>query len=273
MEALCDLIKQNKMHIKTIQYALYLGLLASAVASCDNFWDSCIEGNGYRVTETRDLNGFEQIQINGEFDVDIDTGSTYSVKIQSDENLMDIIVTHVSGNRLIIESRNGTCLRPSSPIEMVITVPYVNSLTLNGSGIVYCFGMDVEELNVTLTGSGQISMLQITANDMELDLEGTGIINASGVTENVNASIEGSGEIRITGDAVNADLKIIGSGRIKAGSLTTEVCYAYISGTGIIDTHVLNALDVTIIGSGIVYYEGNPVVESYISGTGSVVQQ
>ena len=259
--------------MKTIFYTLSLSLLAFAVSSCDNLWDSCIEGNGYRITETRDLNAFEQLQINGEFDVDIDTGSTYSVMIQSDENLMDVIVTHVSGNRLIIESRNGTCLRPSSPIEMVVTVPELNNVTLNGSGSIYCFGMDVEELNVTLTGSGQISMLQITSTGMDLELEGSGIINASGVAENVTADIEGSGEIRVTGNAVNADLKIIGSGRIKAGSLVSEVCYAYISGSGIIDCNVLNALDVTIIGSGIVYYEGSPVVESYVSGSGSVVQQ
>ena len=259
--------------MKTLHYTFFLSLLAIIMSSCDNLWDSCIEGNGYRITETRDLNGFEQIQINGEFDVDIDTGSTYSVKIQSDENLMDVIVTHVSGNRLIIESRNGTCLRPSSPIEMVVTVPFLTSVTLNGSGSIYCFGMDVEELNVTLTGSGQISMLQVTSTGMDLELEGSGIINASGVAENVTADLEGSGEIRITGNAVNTDLKIIGSGRIKAGSLVTEVCYAYISGSGIINTHVVNALDVTIIGSGIVYYAGDPVVESYISGSGKVVQQ
>ena len=240
--------------------------------SCDNFWDSCIDGNGYRITETRDLDVFEQIQINGEFDIDIDTGSNYSVKIQSDENLMDVIVTHVSGNKLIIESRNGTCLRPSSPIEMIVTVPYVTDVTLNGSGTVYCFGMDVDDLEVTLTGSGQISVLQITTTSMNLELEGSGIINASGVTENLACELEGSGEIRVTGNAVSTDLKIIGSGRIKAGSMITEVCFAYISGSGIIDSHVINALDVTIIGDGIVYYEGDPVVDSYISGSGRVIK-
>lgn len=259
--------------MKTHFCATAVSFLLIIFSSCDNFWNACIDGNGNRITETRGLDSFERLQINGDFEVDIDTGSVASVVIEADENLTDIIVTHVSGNTLIIEPRNGTCLRPSNPIEITVTIPYLTDVVLNGSGYVYCFGMNTDVLNATLAGSGQVDMLQINAAGITVELEGSGIINVSGVAENIEAQIEGSGEIRISGSSVNSDFRIIGSGRIKADDIITEVCTAYISGSGIIDTHVLNALDVTIIGSGIVYYEGDPTVETFISGTGKVVKQ
>lgn len=260
--------------MKTSIYTLAAILILLFQVSCDNFWDGCIEGNGYRVTETRDLDSFEEIQINGEFEVDIDTGSIPSVKIKADENLMDVIVTNVSGNKLIIESRNGTCLNPSYPIEVTVTIPYVTKVYLNGSGYVYCYKMDVDDLEAILVGSGQVDLYQINCSNITVELEGSGIMNIGADTENMEAGIEGSGEIRLTGTAVNSDLSIIGSGRIKADDMITEVCSAYISGSGIMDVYVLNALDVTIIGSGIVYYKGDPpVVETSISGTGKVVPE
>jgi hypothetical protein len=91
--------------------------------------------------------------------------------------------------------------------------------------------------------------------------------------EDLACQIDGSGEIRLNGASVNSELRVIGSGHIRGNQLNTDVCVAYISGSGTIDTWVNHALDVTIIGSGIVYYSGNPAVESYISGSGKAVKQ
>jgi hypothetical protein len=55
--------------------------------------------------------------------------------------------------------------------------------------------------------------------------------------------------------------------------MITDTCSCYISGSGRIDTRVNNLLNVTITGSGMVYYFGNPVVASYISGSGKVIHQ
>jgi len=60
---------------------------------------------------------------------------------------------------------------------------------------------------------------------------------------------------------------------MRASQLNTDVCVAYFSGSVIIDTDVNNTLDVTIIGSGVVNYFGNPVITSDISGSGKIVRQ
>jgi hypothetical protein len=259
--------------MKRKYFYLAVMLTGMSLTSCEDIWNHCVDGNGNRDADIRMLDSFEEIQINGDFEINIDTGQVTSARVEADENLMDFIVTHVTGKRLIIESRNGNCIRPSQPIEIKVTVPFVSVIHLNGSGSVDCYGLKTDELEVRISGSGQITCNEVECNTASYELEGSGSIISNLVTENVSAQLEGSGEIRMSGLSLNSDFKIIGSGRIKADQIITNVCVAYISGSGIIETYVNNALDVTIIGSGIVYYEGNPVVESNISGSGKVIKQ
>jgi hypothetical protein len=77
----------------------------------------------------------------------------------------------------------------------------------------------------------------------------------------------------VRGESISGDHKIIGSGSINAAQLNSDVAIVYISGSGVVDVDVNNALDVTIIGSGKVYYTGNPTVEDYISGSGEVIER
>jgi hypothetical protein len=260
---------------RTSKYlSILLFISASTInISCEDIWNRCVDGNGDRGIENRDLNEFERIEINGDFEVQIDTGSSSSATIEADDNLIDLIVTHVSGNKLIIETRNGTCIRPTNPVEITVSTHILREITLNGSGLAYCYGLETDNISVNLAGSGQIECDNVVATVADIELEGSGFINFDIVTENLTTQLEGSGEIKLQGDCISADHKIIGSGNIKAGQVNTDVCVIYISGSGTVDAHVNEALDVTIIGSGRVYYSGNPTIQEYISGSGEVIER
>jgi hypothetical protein len=265
--------KLNDPHMNKMKFITGIFLAFAWITSCDEIWHHCIEGNGNASTETRTLPAFTSIQVNGDFKVKVDTGSSYVAIVEADENLQDLIGTYVSGDKLVIESSRHDCLNSSHPIEISVVTPSVNIIDLNGSGNVYCYSLNAEELVLSLSGSGQLQCTQIKANSATLDLEGSGNIDCAADVKNLSSKIEGSGEIRINGSALNSDFKVIGSGHQRASELITDVCTAYISGSGIIDTEVNNSLDVTIIGSGIVNYFGNPVITSYISGSGKIVKQ
>jgi hypothetical protein len=248
-------------------------LSCALITSCEDMWHHCIEGNGHTSTVTRTLSAFTRIQVNGDFKVKVDTGNSSLVTVKADENLLDRIGTYVSGDKLIIESSLSECLNSSHPIEINVVTPSVNIIDLNGSGSVYCYGLKAESLLLSLSGSGQIQCTQVKASSATLDLAGSGNIDCAADVKSLTSKIEGSGEIRINGTALRSDFKVIGSGHQRAGEFNTDVCIAYISGSGIIDTDVNNSLDVTIIGSGIVNYFGNPVITSHISGSGKIVKQ
>ncbi len=256
--------------IQKLPALLLTGLLFTA---CDDIWDRNIDGNGDRDIETRNLETFSSVEINGDFEVQVDMGASSKAVIETDENLMQYIITHVSGNKLIVETRDDVNLRPSHPIEVTITTPAVDQIELNGSGYVYCYGLEAEELSVHLAGSGQIELYNAVASSAEIDLEGSGFIRGELFVEDLTTKIEGSGEIRAEGTSISTSHKIIGSGRINADEVIAGVSTVYISGSGIIDTYASEALDVTIIGSGIVYYAGDADLEKYISGSGKVIKR
>ncbi len=261
---------KNRIRLKHIVFILLTGFL---VASCEDIWNRCVDGNGDREIESRNLTGFERIEINGDFDVQITTGEEPAAIIETDENLIDLIVTHVSGNKLIVETRNGICIRPTRPVEISISAGDIREITLNGSGLVYCYGLIAENLEVDLSGSGEIELDNVVCTAADIELEGSGLIDCDLVSEDVKTQLEGSGEIKVRGQSVSGDHKIIGSGKINASFLNSDVAVVYISGSGVVDVDVNNALDVTIIGSGKVYYTGNPNVTEYISGSGDVIER
>lgn len=244
-----------------------------SLSSCEELWEECIRGNGNITSETRTLSTFDRIEVNGDFDVEVDTGADAQLWLNTDENLMDFVVTHVSGNRLVIEVRDDYRLKPTRTIRVKVTAPALSEMVLHGSGHLYCNGVASDALDLSVEGSGNLECFNADVSLLSCSLEGSGSITGSAAAESLTGRIEGSGEIRLTGDAASSELQVIGSGHIRASQLYTNVCVAYISGSGNIDTHVAGSLDVTIIGSGMVYYSGNPAVESYISGSGRVVHQ
>jgi hypothetical protein len=260
-------------NIKNKTILAMFGISLLSLTACEDLWDDSVEGNGNRGIEHRTLQTFNSIEVNGDFEVQIDIGSIPEAVVEADENLLDLIVTHVSGGKLIIEERDGVNLKPSHTIEITVTTPSINEISLNGSGLIYNYGLEAEELYINLAGSGRIECDNLVATSAEFELEGSGSINCGVSSENLKSKLEGSGEIKLSGDCINADHKIIGSGKIKASQVVSDVCVVYISGSGIADTHVNEALDVTIIGSGIVYYTGDPTIDSYISGSGKIIER
>jgi len=260
------------MKTKTLLFQIILsaGILGS---SCEDLWNRCADGNGNIVTRSMNLDDFNSIQIKGSFDVEVDTGQVPSADIEIDENLLDQIVTHVTGSTLYIETRDQNCLNPTQTIYFHITAPAVNEIALYGSGNVSCDDIEIADFKVYLEGSGNIECNNIVTEYTTLNLEGSGTISCDLNSGDLNSIIEGSGNIVLTGTTVNAGMEILGSGSIEGSDMISDTCTAYLSGSGTIETYVNDFLDVTIIGSGIIYYSGNPVVQSYISGSGQVIKQ
>ena len=88
-----------------------------------------------------------------------------------------------------------------------------------------------------------------------------------------NIISDGTGDVIITDfiSQENLSVKLIGTGNFNGFPLLVKNCNVDITGTGDCEVSVETKLDVSIIGSGSVYYKGNPSVITNISGSGSVI--
>ena len=232
-------------------------LTISFAAHTQSWWGNGekIKGNGNVVTKTRTTQNYDGVGIGGNFDVNLVQGAEGKITIEAEENIIPYIVTEVKGNTLQIKYKKNTNVRNTKRIT--ITVPYadIEKVSLGGSGNITNKGtIKSDNFKVSLGGSGNIT-LTVDAND-------------------VKSSIGGSGNIKLSGNSNEFKCSIAGSGSIKAYDLKTDILTATIAGSGSIKSTVKTKIKAKVVGSGNIYYKGNPThIDSKSVGSGDVIDK
>lgn len=239
-------MKTTKIQTFTAVFLLLLG-----TTSCLD--ELFIEGNGIPRTETRPDEGFNEIASNGDFEVHVLPGNTYSVEITAESNLLPYISTQVDGKKLKIRTSGIHSLRQTLPIEINITTPVLNGLSISGSGYIETGNFLSDDFYTRVSGSGDI-ITQVRCSKIDAD-------------------VSGSGTITIKGEAGDTRFLISGSGKIKTYNLEQNNCEATISGSGDMYVNASQSIDAHISGSGKIYYINYPAIHTSISGSGGVVDK
>lgn len=209
-------------------------------------------GNGVMKKETRTVSGsFENIGVGGQFNVQVRQGSTPSIVIEGDENIMPFIELEQKGDELEIRYRRHTDVRPSRPINVWITNPEIAGLAGSGKVVFKTDGkLKGDKLEVALSGTGEA--------DLDVDYD------------KLEVALSGNGKVKLAGKAEKAEVAISGSADVDAPSLATQESEIAISGSGKAYVNVQKKLEIAISGSGSVRYKGNATVEQAVSGSGRV---
>ena len=226
-------------------------MIAFVFSSCEVF-EKRVVGNGHSITEQRNVRDAKRILLSGNFDVELTPGSTTSLKIDADDNLLPYIITDEEGGKLIIKTRDNTNLSSHNGIKVRISTDKIEDISISGAGSIK--GMD------KFTGSDALS----------LGVSGAGSIHLDVNTPKVSAHLSGVGSIDISGETKDADIHISGVGSFKGSNLKTENMKVQLSGTGSAYVFASTSLDVSISGIGSVNYSGNPTLTQSVSGMGSV---
>ncbi|MGB3619333.1 MAG: head GIN domain-containing protein [Catalinimonas sp.] len=235
--------------MKTIfSFAGALALLF-VFSACEHAGIRCVRGEGAFVTESYALDDFDGVSLALDAQVFINIGPDYLVQVRAQENVLDELELRVRGDELSIGS--DRCLRGSPDVEIFVTMPEVELLSVSGSGTIV-----VDD--------------RFATPDLRLGLSGSGRIAATTDAGRIVSNISGSGELDLSGTADEHEVDISGSGKVRAFDLVTERTEARISGSGRAEVNVSEQLIANISGSGEVVYEGTPEVISDVSGSGKV---
>lgn len=210
----------------------------------------CIEGQGELLTEKRDISGFDSIELDMSARIILSQEEEYSLMIEAQQNILDVITTRVDDNELEIDIREA-CVSYSEPVTIFISMPNIRGLEVNSSGkIISKRSINTEKIYIELDGSG----------DIYLELR----------AEKVKAEIDGSGEIELGGNTRDLSVEIDGSGEFYGLNLKSNEADVDISGSGNCTVYVLRKLNAEIDGSGDLRYKGEPDVNADISGSGRI---
>ena len=235
-----------------MKYILILLLSVSAISFSCNFLNEGIEGNGVIKTENRKVGEFDKVDVSGSMHLYVTQGATHSLRIETDENLMEFIEVNESGGRLHVRPRDNFNLDPSKEIKVYVSAPGYKSLGASGACHIY-------------------SENKLSSSDiLDIDLSGASHAEIDVNAPKVVAGLSGASSVLLSGETKEFDVDGSGSSDIKSGDLLAETVDVDISGAGEAEVFASVKLDVHISGAGSVRYKGSPSITQSISGAGSI---
>lgn len=207
--------------------------------------------------QDRKLSGFHAIASSGSFDVVLTQGSTESVRVKADAEVINDVITEVKNGTLLVHSKNRSGWNTGNfwnnrTVTIYVTAKDLNSISLSGSG-------DLRIEN------------QFNTSSLQLRLSGSGDFTGKVNVKTLEASVSGSGDFKIAGKADESTVSIAGSGDFEGNNLITKTTAIRIAGSGDASIYASEKVDASVSGSGDVRYSGHPKnVSKVVHGSGEV---
>lgn len=233
-----------------VALSLMLGVVTLASSAC--MFGRGVDGNGNVKKETRSVSSFDAIKIGGAFEVHLSQGSSEGLVVEADENLLDIIESEVRGGTLVIDTKED--IRDADELNLYITFKDLEKMNLSGAVELKSDGkLKFDDLTIDGSGASEIS-LELEANRLECDFSGASEIELEGKAKYCSIDNSGASEL-------NAYDFVVGEYNIE------------ISGAGDAKIHCTDVLKASISGAASIRYQGDPKVDSRVSGAGSIKQR
>lgn len=267
---------------KYISMLLALLLTSSVCATAAN---TKVVASGKIVSkEIKGIAGFKEIQTNSSVSVIYHNAADTRIVVSASDNVIPYIEVVKKGSRLEVGLKKNINVRvKNSRADLKVNVygPEVSAFTVKGSGdIRIATDLKADRLALGVSGSGDIDAYNLSAGEVALGVTGSGDIEVRNVSgKKIAIGVTGSGDIEckaVSGDVVA--LGVTGSGDVKVSSVATDELACGVSGSGDIvvaagtvgsanygvtgsgdiSCRATKQLSTAAMGSGNIYYYGNP---------------
>ena len=183
-----------------------LASLSLLLTGCDISLQG-IRGSGIKMSETREIDEFDRIHVDGMGTVNVEFGDKPSLQVTGDDNLLEFVETQVVEGVLKISLREN--INP------------VTKLTFD----VVATKLEAAEID----GAAKLFIRSAKLDDLQLIVDGAGEITADGTTESLDIEVSGAASID-TNELLAKSVKISISGAANANIYASETLDATISG-------------------------------------------
>ena len=186
---------------------------------------------------TRDVEAFSRLNFAVPGTLHLKQGSTQSVVLEGDPEILEKIETEVRDGQLSIKTRNewNRWNWGSQKITAFVTMKTIRGLSVSGSGNMIGKGtMRAEDLDLAVSGSGKMEVEIEASGEMEADVSGSGTMIFKGSCSDIDADVSGSGNMRLAlGSTKEASFEVAGSGSIHVTG-SADMMETTISGSGVV---------------------------------------
>ena len=191
--------------IAGVVIANLLSIETSFIKSPISFSFGKVQGSGNVITEKREVSNFKNVDVSGIFKVEIVAQKDFSLEIEADDNLLELITTEVDGETLKIERTKK--FASNNSITLRISAPNIENLDVSGVSKTNLTNLNNESLTIDSSGASKIKV-EGTTKRLVIDASGASKIDANNLTS-TNVTVDGSGASNAyvnVSEKLNADL-------------------------------------------------------------------
>jgi hypothetical protein len=154
-----------------------------------------VQGNGKVKRQAREVGHFNGLALALPGQVEVRSGNSEGVSIETDDNLLPLIETVVEDGTLKIRNKNRVNIRTRN-LKIVVQTRGVDRLALAGSGSIDADRVSGSRLQFDVGGSGSIRVGKAEGESISVNLGGSGDLKVDdGGARSLSATIGGSGTI------------------------------------------------------------------------------
>ncbi len=218
--------------LSKITIALVVSLLLS---SCAFNIGEGKKGNGTVAEENREIiSEFNKISASEGLDVFVSQADEYSIRVEADENIIDLIATDIKDGKLKIHVKENIGRATKS---IYVSLPTITSLSSSS-------GADLNTEN------------QIKADNLKLNASSGADLVVSVVANSISADSSSGADIKLSGTTNELNADASSGADIDARNLKTKICVADASSGSDISVDVSESLIAEASSGGDISYSG-----------------
>ena len=162
-----------------------------------------IEGSGNVITKEITVKSFDELNASGIFNLQLSQGDKESVKIEADDNLMDLFTVENEGSTLKISMKKNSNFNSKKHLKVYVTFKTLKSMELSMVG-------------------GTSSDEKLKFADLKLKNQSVGSVSLNMTLQTLNLENQSVGSVKLEGSAENAVVKSNSVGSINAGNFIVQ---------------------------------------------------
>ena len=162
-----------------------------------------IEGSGNVITKEISVKSFDELNASGVFNLLLSQGDKESLKIEADDNLMDLFIIENEGSTLRIKMKKNSNFNSKKQLKVYVTFKTLKSMDLGMVG-------------------GTSSDDKLKFADLKLKNQSVGSVSLNMTLQTLNMENQSVGSVKLEGSAENAVVKNNSVGSINAGDFVVQ---------------------------------------------------
>lgn len=211
------------------------------------------KGSGHVVTEAREALPFMNVEVIGNLKVILQQGDSLTIKIEADDNLLELVDTRINDNNLRIGITDA--ISHESEITAYITLTDLSRVSATNNSVITA--------NDLINGSHlELEIKNGAQTSMQLNYEKVNLVLTSGAAANLNGKSETFHAEISTGSLLDA--RFFETSECNITSRTGSQAKVYVT----------DYLKATARGGSIIYFRGEPSrIERFTSGGGTIKEE